>query len=144
LCDEAFSAFSSRTIVNNCFFGAIPNFAFIKEQLDIYKNLSFINDDGSLNLTTGPMHSTRFLSNEGLKLNNSLQTIKGMKLYPTDVISYIDFWTGNLVITDNTYAIHHGAGTWLDTNLQLKRRNSSTLFNQLLEDISKGVPSDIL
>ncbi len=114
LCDEAFCGFEGPQFVNyGSGFGAVAGFPIIRECLDIYDKVSFINDDGSLNLTPSPRYQTEYLVSKGLERNNSLQTIQGMTVYPSDVLCPLNFGSRILSATNNTYAIHHFAASWV-------------------------------
>ena len=122
LCDEAFCGFEDRDSTNNgSGFGAVAGFPIIKEQLKIYDMLSFVNKDGSFNFTPGPYYQTRKLIEFGLKRNNSLQKINGMKIYPSDVLSPMSFSTRQTNITSNTYSIHHYSMTWKEDLWHINR-----------------------
>jgi len=130
LCDNAFCGFESRHYVaNGLGFGAVVGFPIIKEQMKIYDEISFVNSDGSLNLTSGPWYQTRTFRELGLKLNNALQEIQGMKVYPSDVLSPMNLSTGQIVKTDNTYAIHHYSATWFD---DIQRKKMEMLRKRLV------------
>ena len=121
LYNKAFCGFESRSFVaNGLGFGAIEKFPLILEQMKIYDNLSFLNDDGSLNLKTSPQYHTELLHSKGLILNNTLQEIEGMIIYPTDVLSPYSPCSGTN-ITSNTYAIHHYAASWFDDEKQYEK-----------------------
>lgn len=135
LCDEAFYGFvKDGNLVNNGHgFGAVAGFPLIQEQLEMYKDMEFINTDGSLNITPGPCYQTGFLCVKGLLLNNSLQSIQGMKIYPSDVFDPFDHITEILAATENTYAIHYYTGTWKDEGWQHER----TKMIQKYKDLAK-------
>jgi hypothetical protein len=137
LCDEAFCGFESRLNVSNGLgFGAIAGFPLIMELLEIYDKVSFLNKDGSLNLTPSPKYHTELLVSKGLELNNTLQELNGMAIYPTDVLSPLSFSSGKLDITDNTYAIHHYAGTWLDNIQREKYEKRIQKYQEILQQIN--------
>lgn len=123
LCDEAFCGFDSGvTIATGLGFGAKAGFSLIEKQLHEYDNISFIREDGTLNSTTCVRYSTKVLMEEGLKRQNILQEIDGMKIYPSDVLSPKNFITGQLSITPNTYAIHHATTIWKSDEWKKKRK----------------------
>lgn len=84
----------------------------IKEMYELYHNLSFYNDDGSLNLTPSPVYNTAVLVKHGLIPNNTLQTVENITVFPTEYFCPKDFYTGIITITPNTYAIHHYDASW--------------------------------
>jgi hypothetical protein len=130
LYDEAFCGFSSTTYVNTGLgFGAVKGFPFIKKMLELYDNISFYNDDGSLNLNDCGVHQTPAFDMLGLKHDNqSWQLIEGMRVYPTDVFSPMDYLCNPLAYTKNSLTVHHfdasgyNAGDMIERN-EILRRN---------------------
>ncbi len=121
LCDDAFCGFENRAVLaNGLGLGAVAGFPLIAEQLDIYDRLSFVNADGSLNLTPGPRYQSEFFRLKGVRLDNTLQKAGGMTFYPSDVLAAYNTNTG-LNITENTYSIHHYAATWYEPRQQKKK-----------------------
>lgn len=115
LCDEAFCGFQNLDgVANGLGFGAVAGYHLIAEQMKIYDEISFLNKDGSLNLTPAPTFETDFFVSKGLKLNNTLQKLEGMMIYPSDVLNPLNYLNGKFNITENTYAIHHASATWRD------------------------------
>ena len=136
LCDEAFCGFNYRTSINNGVgFGAVAGFPLILDQLNAYDSLSFVNQDGSLNLKTGPSYQTELMLSKGLVLNNTLQIIDGMTVYPSDVLSPLGLHTGWLSVTDNTHSIHHHSLTWLEKAQHTERDRVRKRFDSLAERI---------
>ena len=132
LCNTAFCGFENggRYVANGLGFGATAEFPLIMEQMKIYDSISFYNEDGSQNLITGPMYQTDFMISKGLVPNNSLQTVHGITVYPSDVLSPFAPSTGTR-ITANTYAIHHYAATWFNINQMKKRNNNIQRYNMI-------------
>jgi hypothetical protein len=113
LCDEAYCGFQKNGVVaNGLGFGAIAGFPLVLEQRDMYSQLSFINPDGSLNLKPGPYYQSELLRSKGLVCDNTLQKVQGMTVYPSPVLDPYSMINEVPSITENTYSIHHYAGTW--------------------------------
>ena len=93
-------------------FGAVPNHDFIGSLRDMYNNISFIKDDGSLNLLPNTSYHERIFRRLGLTVENKTQRIYGMTVYPTDVFSPLHPKLAIESYTENTHAIHHFAWTW--------------------------------
>lgn len=96
--------------------GVVPGLAVIEEILSIYRNIHFLNKDGSLNLKTIVRYTTEILANHGLNNNNQdLQLVADIWIYPTDYFCPMDHTKANLLnITDRTVSIHHYDCSWLD------------------------------
>lgn len=85
----------------------------IKEMMDeIYSNRSFFKEDGTIDDTPSPSGNTAFLLKRGLVQNNQKQTVAGITIFPKDYFCPMDYKTGKLTKTENTYAIHWFSGSW--------------------------------
>lgn len=94
-------------------FGAKKGHPIIKEMLDYYECLNFYNQDGSLNLVACPRYQTQILCKHGLVPNNDTQRFKGGIAYSPEYFCPQSNVTDEmLLLTDNTYSIHHFTITW--------------------------------
>lgn len=105
--------------------------------LEEYANFKFINEDGSLNITTVVKYTTDILKSYGLKTEGGIQKVSGITIYSKDYFNPLDDNTGKLRITDNTRSIHWYSKTWL--NVSPWRTKLSRLSHRLLgvQTISK-------
>ncbi|KRM89668.1 glycosyltransferase family 32 protein [Liquorilactobacillus vini] len=114
--NQAFMGFEENetgfSIAPGLGFGAQKHDPIFKELCQIYDKLEFVDQNGHLNTLAVPAYTTKFLCQKGLKANNQLQTIAGIKLYPSDYFAPMDFLTGEIHLTKNTYSIHHYSATW--------------------------------
>jgi len=132
LCSDAFCGFTANhTVAYGLGFGAVAGFSHLLDSMSMYQELSFINSDGSLNITPGPDYETDLWLKKGLKQNNKLQIIHGMTFYPSDVLSPECRYIGNLAITENTYSIHHYSSTWFDNEMVAQKNDYKYQFNKL-------------
>ena len=93
--------------------GCKPNLNIIHKILEFYSTLHFLNADGSYNTRTVVEYVTEILKKNGLKTDNSIQTLDGLFIYPIDYFNPKSFHTGILNITKNTRSIHHFTSSWL-------------------------------
>lgn len=93
---------------------AYPGMALYQMILDSYKDQHFINDDGSLNTLTVVARVTDLLRGCGLQDVNEVQTLGELTIYPTDYFNPKDYFTGEIVLTHNTRAIHHFSMSWVN------------------------------
>lgn len=91
---------------------AFPEIALYKEILEFYYNHHFFHTDGTVNQTTVCKYTTDILLKKGLKLENKLQYIAEVSIYPSEYFCPMNYETGELHITENTRSIHHYASTW--------------------------------
>lgn len=94
---------------------------------NIYKDRKFILDDGTLDLTASPKMNTDELLKLGLRQDNSKQVVDTITIYPTDYFCPLDYKTGKLNKTSNTYGIHWFNSSWF-TKKQLIIRDIERKF----------------
>lgn len=91
-----------------------------KQLLDLYQNIHFRNDDGSLNLKTVDQYTTEVLIKAGLQKEfNKIQIVQGIYIFPGEYFCPISTVTKRLRITSNTRAIHHYTATWASSSLKV-------------------------
>lgn len=93
---------------------APPQLSIYKEFLEHYEQQHFIRKDGLYDLKTVGSRVTKILCQYGYDIDriNETQTIRELKIYPSDFFCPIDYSTRNLCITKNTRTIHHYDGSW--------------------------------
>jgi Mannosyltransferase OCH1 and related enzymes len=118
---DMFIGFQSDYKINTGLgFGAIKNFYLIKEMLDFYTDMPFINADNTFNTTPCPVYVSNIMQSEGFILNNTIQMINNIAVLPTEYFCPECWYTGKINITDNTHLHHHFLASWL-SNEQLKQ-----------------------
>ena len=113
---ETFVGFETgaRYVASGLIRGAKKGDIICREILQSYDNDVFILSNGSLNLKTVCARETEILIKHGLIQKNQIQLVADTYVFPTDYFCPLDNSTGELVMTDNTYSIHHYLGSWLD------------------------------
>lgn len=75
---------------------------------------SFYNTDGQIDMTTNTATITRMTVDKyGIKLNNKLQVFNDFVMYPSEYFCPKSWSTHKINITENSYTIHHFAGSWV-------------------------------
>jgi mannosyltransferase OCH1-like enzyme len=110
--EHMFLGFERYSINMGSGFGAEKNFYLLNKMLNFYDNISFINPDGTLNMTASPAYTNDIMEAEGFLLNNTKQTLNDVTVYPTEYFSAKDWESGDINITENTYTIHHYLASW--------------------------------
>lgn len=117
--NEAFVGYEDDEHINfGLGFGAVKNHEGIKQIMSNYDEIRFINDDGTLNTVASPTVNSDFFKQKGAVLNGELQTFLGITMYPVDYFCPMDFNTGLLKLTENTYSIHRFHMSWVDPDLK--------------------------
>lgn len=92
--------------------GAAPHMSIYKKMLDYYNSLSFYKSDGEMNLTTIVEYTTSILNEYGLKNVSKVQSVENVNIYPPEYFCPMNYETGEINITDNTYSIHQYSESW--------------------------------
>ena len=136
LSDSAFMGFD-KTIEKDHFvacglgFGAVAGSPILKEMMDIYDGVSFIKEDGTLNVLPSPHYSTECLKKHGLVNEDKDQRLDDVMVYASDVLCPKSYNTGKLTISERTVSIHHFDATWLDEK-ERKKHSRDVKMHQLL------------
>lgn len=109
---HAFSGFEDEKSVPTGIMACEKSQPFFTILLNDYTGRHFINEDGTLDLSTNVTAITNLCKKNGLVLNGTQQTIMGFTLFPRDYFCPLSYDTGKLEITNNTRTIHWFAGSW--------------------------------
>lgn len=112
LTHQAFSGFEDPENIPTGIMAAEKDHPLFKKFFEYYDSRPFLVD-GQPDLTTNVTTITNLLLPEGFVPNNTYQEVAGFSLYPYDYFCPRDIHTMKLVVTENTYTIHHFAGSWL-------------------------------
>lgn len=119
LMNDAFCGFESPNYVAfGLGFGAAKGNRILTEIKNYYDNISFILEDGMLNLRTCPVIQTEIMKHHGLKCDGTFQIVDGMTVLPSRILcgmSPHSFRVEKKPVC--TYAIHHYAASWSDSRL---------------------------
>ena len=125
--NKAFFGIESNERVNTgiCF-GAEARNEIVKKMLDDYNNIEFCKNN-SYDLTPCPIRNSKILTEKGFKLNNTIEKIDDVTVYPSDYFNPKMSYGHAIALTENTYSIHHYAGSWLSK----QQRQRSCILNIL-------------
>lgn len=140
LIHHGFSGFESENGIPTGTMAAEANNQWIKEQLDFYDTAVFNIEDVNKLLTNVEIITSISLEKHNLKLNNTLQELKyGMMMYPVDFFCAKSVSTGELLVTNNTYTVHHFAGSWVPA----KARRNKTIMRMINRVLGEKIASRI-
>lgn len=137
--NKFFVGLETSKMVATCIIGAEKNNILVKELLDVYKNKYFINNNGNLNIIPNTVLMTEVLKKHNIKINNTLQRNKYLTIYPIEYFCPYENNTGELNLTENSYAIHLYNGSWVDEKVFEFNENSRKYYSFL----KKGLPKKI-
>lgn len=110
-------------------FGAVAGSSMVKKMLEEYNDLSFVNLDGTENLTACPTYNTKVLKDAGLVLDNTMQEIDNFIILPAEYFCPVNWQNKKCKITKNTYSIHHFNASWLTDKEKRKRKINRRIDN---------------
>lgn len=126
---EAYAGFEdNKKVAFGVGFGARKGFPLLKEMYESYMKLSFVQLDGSLNMTASPTYQTEILKKHGLVCNGRMQVVDGMTILPMNYLTVQSNHTGRRYLTKNSFAIHQYAASWFTD----KDRNNKHKAEELL------------
>ena len=132
----AFSGFESEKDIPTGFMASEKNGRWAKEMMEYYNNdRHFILPDGSMDMTSNVTIISKLMVDTGFKLVNSFQVYKNwIHIFPKDYFCPKGR-TGIITLTENTYCIHHFAGSWNTTSGLIKQYIFRKILNPQITDM---------
>ncbi len=120
-CYRGFMGFEEPGKVNDGQgFGFEPGMPVLGEMMACYDgDAAFETVDGERHYAESPKLRTRVLLEHGLVADGTRQQVDGVEIFPSDYFCPLDYDTGRLSITGNTYSIHHFDSSWHGKNAAL-------------------------
>jgi len=112
--EPAFLGFERCGRVGPWLIASEPGNPVIRELLDEYETRMFCDEQGKIDQTVNTIPTTKLLIEKGLQPKDTIQHLPGITVYPERWFCPKDPWTDEVIITPDTYAIHHFTGTWND------------------------------
>ena len=111
---KAFLGFEGTQWIATNIIGTEPNNSIIEAFKNSYESRSFVNEDGTMDMTTNVEGWTQLLvSDYGLVLDGKKQQIGDFMIYPSEYFTPYDYLNGKIMKTTNTYTIHWFNQSWI-------------------------------
>lgn len=122
--NEGFFCTESHYTVSTAIIAARPHVPWIKELLEEYEEIGFLNADGSMNKLPNTKRVQQYFEGKyGYHWSDKPQELEpGLIMYPAEYFSPLNCFTGVLNMTENTHAIHHYDNTWKSSSEKMKKR----------------------
>lgn len=130
--NKAFTGFESDDRIGVWLLASEKGNPIFKEMLDCYQGKHFIKENGEMDLTPNPVILGPVFDKYGLQYNNERQELENITIYPKDYFCPLDGSTGELNITDNSYAMHLFNGAW--------KEKIDTLFDETYKKTYQALP----
>ena len=117
--------FESERSLLTAFIAVEKEHPYMKEFLDSYENRSFLNPDGSFDMTVINKGFSELMEKKGVDLSrNEYQKLADdrIEVYPIEYFCGFDMNNWHEAVTETTYTVHHMAGSWVAGGGTLKRR----------------------
>lgn len=116
LYQRGFAGFECNKNVNSGLgFGAVAGNELIKGMRDSYDKLSFLDQDGNMDLTPCPVIQTEYLLTQGLQQNGEYQILKKeLTIYPEKMFNGKGGNSRHIKLKPYTRSIHHFEGSWMN------------------------------
>lgn len=124
-----FAGFGPIRDVELAAFGAEKGNLLIKEMLLEYENMDFDPDNVVGIQDVQPIFMARFLRRKGFKIDGKYQMLNGHTLYPREVFSARNWFTGEETPVDVSLGLHHCAANWLSK----KRKEDKNIRAELMQ-----------
>lgn len=113
---EAVSGYETETNISTGTIAACQGNEWIEMLLHDYDNRHFLNSDGSFDMTTNVKVITKLTKEKyGIEMDGERKIFgNNCILLPFDYLCAKSYRTGEINKTENTLAIHHFAGSWLN------------------------------
>lgn len=120
---DAFSGFETKNKISTGIMASIKGQIIIGNLMKYYEDVSFINVDGTLNLTTNVEIITNMMLPKGFIPNGKFQVIDGFAIYPQNVFCPDHKKLNDVKYMKETATIHYFAGSWKSP--AMRKRESS-------------------
>ncbi|CAH1225181.1 hypothetical protein PAECIP111892_05576 [Paenibacillus auburnensis] len=131
---EAFTGFQTIDELPTGLIASVSGNHWIKENLNVYKEKSFLKQDGTFDTTANVYSITNISKKMGFKEGNDFHYLMNeVAVYPIEYFCAKDFATNKLYVTENTYAIHHFAGSWLSPKEKMKLKLRGIIGSTMYE-----------
>ncbi len=135
--NEFVISFENGAYVETAVLGAQKGHPFAKLMADFYIDYPFKTKNGKFNATPSTPIWTHFLKKHyGLKLKNETQNLSRIDgvddskvtVFQNDYFCPINYTTKEILLTNNTYAIHYFDASWFDKKLKASEKFLRALY----------------
>lgn len=118
--------------------GFVAEHPMLKEMIDYRRQFLFVRKDGSFHVETNGVYETAPFLNSGFLPNHSIQEIHNVTIYPFYVFHPYDYISCSIQKREDTYAIHHFYGSWLEEKEQKNQENTQKEYLSIQKRIKEG------
>lgn len=113
--------------------GADRGLSIYKEMLELYESIHFINEGGGC--LTVVDYTTKVLKKHKWIGKGEIEKIEDIIIYPDEYFCPLNYRTGELNITDNTYSIHWYTASWQSRYSRFKSKVQKILGSRITNKV---------
>lgn len=137
---KAFAGFEGIGRVQTGLLACEKDFPLFRDFIAYYDTASFLQSDGTPDITTNVEILTRLCLARGMEADDIYQEIDGLAIYPRAVFCPVDFDTKKLKKTRKTVIIHWFSGSWhTEEELEAMRQEKLQLQRDKMSRIRYGI-----
>jgi mannosyltransferase OCH1-like enzyme len=140
LVHAAFSSFESPFHIPTGLMASAKGNSWINTLLRYYDGKHFVDKDGNPELITNTDIITKISKDKfNLEINNTYQILPGdIHIYPSDYFCPMNWEIQKIEPTENSYALHHFAGSWIEGKEKEKYIKFRKRLGKKLQNIIGG------
>jgi len=137
---RAFAGFEHPERVQTGLLACEKDFPLFQAFMSYYDTASFLQSDGTPDVTTNVEILTRLCLQRGMVCNDSYQEIEGLAIYPREIFCPVDYDTKKLKKTRRTVTIHWFSGSWhTEEELEAMRQEKLQQHREKMSNIRYAV-----
>ena len=137
---EAFAGFENPGSVQTGLLACRKDFPLFWDFMAYYDTASFLQSDGTPDVTTNVEILTRLCRERGMVCNDTYQEIAGPAIYPREIFCPVDYDTKKLKKTRKTVTIHWFSGSWhTEEELEAMRQEKLQLQREKMSNIRYAI-----
>lgn len=100
--------------IEAAFLAGSGNNSVLREMMDAYEQMNFIDEGGNMNLTVANVYVQNYLKKYGYNKKSEIQILDAcdVKLFPADYFNCRSLVTGKLILSENSSCIHWHSVLW--------------------------------
>lgn len=116
-------------------FGAEKGHEVVKKMLDEYQDIHYKGSNGITDSTTCPERNTTALAKLGFVYQKEIWQRDRVYVFPPEYFSPMNYITGETVVTEKSYSIHHYSALWIS--------DKDREMIKIIEDLEMKYPKPI-
>ncbi len=137
---QAFAGFEHPERVQTGLLACEKDFPLFQEFMAYYDTASFLQEDGTPDVTTNVEVLTRLCRERGMVCNDAYQEVAGLSIYPREIFCPVYYDTKKLKKTRKTVTIHWFSGSWhTEEELEAMRQEKLQLQREKMSNIRYAI-----